>query len=330
MAAAAERGAGLRRVDARAGAHADLPRAVLRFLHGDGAVRALYHAAEGGNVVHVCLGERQPFNKAQRQRDDDHAPLVVKLHRAQQLRFKGKALFRLGAEVALVRSAVVDARLHQRRGDAVRIRRDVGVDEAARVRAHRDVERQRDGRRELTELERQLTEDLAAGGALGTHAALASEVFIARVMVKGKINPLLELLGVVGKQPERREIDGDDRFIAVVLRRPVGCDVVGVKARDLGVRQQRRPLTHLAQHGTQRSGAAEGVPVGTAVCEDEIIVMRAQISGDFPDRHSSSPSNTICSFAGFAGLTFVGSRSISRMCAPYSMESSAVNCSSGV
>ena len=330
MSAAAEGGAGPRRVDARAGAHADLPRAVLRLLHCDGAVRSLYHAAEGGDIVHVRLGERESFRKAQRQRDDDHAPLVVKLHRTQQLRLQRKPLLRFGAEVALVRRAVVNTRLHQRGGYAVRVRRHVGVDEAARVRTDRDVERQGDGRCELSQLDRQFVENFAAGGTLRVDAAFLSEALIARMVVDGKIDPVLKALRVVGEQPQRREIDGDDRFIAVVLRRPIGRDVIGIEARDLGVRQQRRRFAHLPQHGAQRCGAAERVAVGAAVGQDQVAVMRAQKGGDLLDRHSSSPSSTICSFAGFAGLTFVGSRSISRMCAPYSMESSAVNCSSGV
>ena len=330
MSAAAEGGAGLRCVDARAGAHADLPRAVLRLLHCDGAVRSLYHAAEGGDIVHVRLGERESFRKAQRQRDDDHAPLVVKLHRTQQLRLQRKPLLRFGAEVALVRRAVVDTRLHQRGGYAVRVRRHVGVDEAARVRTDRDVERQGDGGCELPQLDRDLIEDLATGGALGMDAALPPEALIARVVVDGEIDLIIERLRVIGKQPERRNVDGNDRFIAVVLRCPIGRDVIGIEARDLGVRQQRRRFAHLPQHGTQRRGAAERVAVGAAVGQDQVAVMRAQKGGDLLDRHSSSPSSTICSFAGFAGLTFVGSRSISKMCAPYSMESSAVNCSSGV
>ena len=45
------------------------------------------------------------------------AVIVVELKAAEQRRFECKALFRLGAEMFLVRRAVVDARFHQRRGN---------------------------------------------------------------------------------------------------------------------------------------------------------------------------------------------------------------------
>ena len=76
--------------------------------------------------------------------DDDDAVLVVEFHRTQQLSLKRQALFALCAEVQLVGGFIVDARLHQRRGHAVRVRRDVGVNKAARVGRHGDIERQRD------------------------------------------------------------------------------------------------------------------------------------------------------------------------------------------
>ena len=325
MSAAAELGAGERRVHARARAHTDLPRAVLRFLHRHGAVRALDHAAEGGEVFHVGLGERHALLQGLRHSDDNNAVFVVEFHRAQKLSFKREALFALRAEVELVDGFIVDARLHQRGGHAVRVRRDVGVDKAARVGRNGDIERQGDFLRQLPQLLRKRAENFAAGGALGVHAALGRVVLVARVMVDGEIDARFEHLGVVREEAQRRKVDGNDRLIVKIVRHPVPLNIGGKMLGRLAVVENARMLSHRPQHGAQRRRAAEGVAVGAAVGEDEVLIVRAEVCRDFGNGHSCSSSVFSVSFSGFAGFTTCGSRSISRMCAPYSMESSAMN-----
>ena len=162
------------------------------------------------------------------------------------------------------------------------------------------------------------------------HTALFAKALVAWVMVDGEVDARFEHLGVVGEQAQRGEVDGDDRLIVKIVRDPILLDIGLEVLGRLAVIEDARGLTHLAQHGAQRRSAAERVAVGAAVGQDQVAVMRAQKGGDLLDRHSSSPSSTICSFAGFAGFTTRTSRSISKMCAPYSMESSAMNCNSGV
>ena len=162
------------------------------------------------------------------------------------------------------------------------------------------------------------------------HTALLAEALVARVMVDGEVDARFEHLGVVGEQAQRGEVDGDDRLIVKIVRDPILLDVLLEVLGRLAVIEDARGLAHLAQHGAQRRSAAERVAVRTAMGENEVLVVRAEVCRDFGNGHSCSSSVFSVSFSGFAGFTTRGSRSISKMCAPYSMESSAMNCSSGV
>ena len=162
------------------------------------------------------------------------------------------------------------------------------------------------------------------------HTALFAEALVARVMVDGEVDARFEHLGIVGEQAQRGEVDGDDRLIVKIVRDPILLDVLLEVLGRLAVIEDARGLTHLAQHGAQRRSAAERVAVRTAMGENEVLVVRAEVCRDFGNGHSCSSSVFSVSFSGFAGFTTRGSRSISKMCAPYSMESSAMNCSSGV
>ena len=163
------------------------------------------------------------------------------------------------------------------------------------------------------------------------HAALLSEVFIAGMVVDGQIDLVLQVFRVVGKQAQRCKVHGDYRVKAAVILGPQRVHIGRKDLGRLGVAQQKRALAQAAQHMTQRRRAAQRVSVGPLMGQDQIVVMLAEKVRDFRRReHQSLSSSTMSALAGLAGLTTFGSRSISRMCAPYSMESSATNCSSGV
>ena len=127
-------------------------------------------------------------------------------------------------------------------------------------------------------------------------------------------------------------VHGHDEGGGEILRRPEAVHVDGVDAGHVGVFQEPRGLAQLPQGAAQSGGAAGGVPVGTAVGQDQDVVLPPQQGGGLLGGKSVhfSSSRTMCSLAGLAGLTTLGSRSISRMWAPCWMESSAMNWSSGV
>ena len=186
----------------------------------------------------------------------------------------------------LIRRFVVDARLHQRRRHAVRVGGDIGVDKAARIRRYRDIERQRDRRRQLAEPGGKLIDHLAAGCTLGMHAVVLSEALIARMVVDGEIDPGFELLGIVGEQIQRRKIDRDDRLIVEVVRHPKLLNIRREMLRGLAVVENARGLAHLTQNRAQRRGAADGIAVRTAVRQDQVVVVRAEKLRRFLNRHS--------------------------------------------
>ena len=157
------------------------------------------------------------------------------------------------------------------------------------------------------------------------HTALLAEALVARVMVDGEVDARFEHLGVVREEAQRRKVDGDDCLIVKIVRDPILLNIGGKMLGRLAVVEDARVLSHRPQHGAQRRRAAEGVAVGTAVGEDEILIVRAEICRDFGNGHSCSSSVFSVSFSWFAGFTTRTSRSSSKMCAPYSMESSAIN-----
>ena len=129
------------------------------------------------------------------------------------------------------------------------------------------------------------------------------------------------------------DVHADHILRLKVLRGPEGRGVDLVAGRDIRVVEEPGGLAQLPQGGAQSGGTADGVAVRAAVGQDQDVVLPGQQRSCLPRRHrrahASSP-RTMCSLAGLAGLTTSGLRSISKICAPCSMESSAMNCSSGV
>ena len=134
------------------------------------------------------------------------------------------------------------------------------------------------------------------------------------------------------KEAPGRDIHAHHKVRRKPLRGPELRHIYGVGLRHLRVAQQEGRPAQLPQGKAQRRRAAGGVAVRAAVGEDEEIVLVPQQGGGGLGRQPAhvSSSNMMCSLAGLAGFTTAGSRSISRMWAPCWMESSAMNCSSGV
>lgn len=145
-----------------------------------------------------------------------------------------------------------------------------------------------------------------------------------------RIDARFEHLGIVGEQAQRGEVDGNDRLIVKIVRDPILLDIGLEVLGRLAVIEDARVLPIWRSMAHSAAAQPSVVAVRTAVGENEVLVVRAEVCRDFGNGHSCSSSVFSVSFSGFAGFTTRGSRSISKMCAPYSMESSAMNCSSGV
>lgn len=93
------------------------------------------------------------------------------------------------------------------------------------------------------------------------------------------------------------------RLIVKIVRDPILLDIGLEVLGRLAVIEDARGLAHLAQHGAQRRSAAERVAVRTAMGENEVLVVRAEVCRDFGNGHSCSSSVFSVSFSGFAGFT---------------------------
>ena len=150
-------------------------------------------------------------------------------------------------------------------------------------------------------------------------------------MVDGQLDAAGVRSRVVRQQVQRRDVGGDDMRRRKVLRRPVGRGVRCIGVGDLRVIQQVRRLAHVPQRLTQRGGRADGVAVGAHVGQQQHVVHLPQPCRRLLYRqvpaHSRSSGSTMSALAGLAGFTWFRR---SRICAPWAMESSIKNCSSGV
>ena len=204
----------------------------------------------------------------------------------------------------------------------------VGVGEAPRVGGHRHIEGQGHLSRDRAQTGEDVVDQLAAGGGLRPHDVLPAEEFKGGVVVDGQVHPVRVGLRVLREQPHRSDVRGHHRLRHEALRRLIGAEIGGGGVRQLRVGQQVRRLPQAAEAGAQGGGAAHGVPVRADVGEDQHIVKGPQQRrglGDGQHAHASvSPVPPA-----WASCSSTRCR-ISRMWAPCWMESSAMNCSSGV
>ena len=150
-------------------------------------------------------------------------------------------------------------------------------------------------------------------------------------MVHRQADPVKIFLRGGEEQAPRRDIHRHHKFRRIPRRGPVRLQIAPVGRCDVRVVQHIGCLPDLTQHGAQPRRAAGGISVRAAVGQNQDVIMLPQQSGGFGYVAAHLPSsNMISALAGFAGLTTLGSRSISRIWAPCSMESSATNCSWGV
>ena len=330
MAAASELFAHERRVHARSGAQGELDRPRPQLAQRHAAVRSLDEGGEGAELLNIRVRRVHLLAQGEGNRHDDDAVVVIELHVRDHPRLHREARLALRAEEHLVDGGRVNPRREELRGDAVRARGGVGIDKAARVGGDRDIERQGDLRRDGRQLADNLIDNLAAGGALSFQTRLGGEELLRWVVIDGEVDAPGIGLGILRQEGERGDVHAHDKRRLPALRRPVGRGVGRVRHGDLRVRQEVGLLADVAQRAAERGGGADRIAVRADVREQEHPVPAAQQRGGFCNVHAPphfSSGRTMSALAGFAGLTWL---SMSRMCAPWAMDSSRKNCSSGV
>ena len=224
----------------------------------------------------------------------------------------------------------VDPALQQCGGAQMRFGGDVGIAEAARVRADGGVKRRAKLLRDrdpalVGQLSAKVKQDLARGRRLGGDVMIRKDRARA-VMIDRKIDPLAV------KLPKRAQLRGGGRVHAdhAVNVKPLG-DRRGKHARLLAIHQEAQALGHLAlanaegaraklaKHARKRKGRANGVGVGITVKQDQRVGRLLQIGKDLLKgpraivSHTPSPSSP--SFS--SGSSEISSVSrIEAMCAP--------------
>ena len=230
-----------------------------------------------------------------------------------------------------VQALEVNALLHQPRRHPVGVGGGVGVDKAPGVGGHGHIEGGGDGLVHHPQVLGDLPENFAAGGLVRLQAGLFCKELLGGVVVDGQVNALHIGLGIWGQQPQGGHVHAHHRVRGVLLGSLHPLQVLPEQGGGVQAGEQPSGFAHLAQQVAQAHAAANGVPVGALVGQNEIVVVLGEKLSRFLVSHAqSSSSSTMWALAGLAGLTTLGSRSISRMWAPWSMESSRSKMSSGV
>ena len=220
----------------------------------------------------------------------------------------------------LVHPLGVKAGLHERSGDAVGVRRGVGVDEAAGVRGDGHIQQQGDGGGDAhAHLDQNAVQQLRAGGAVGIDPRLLGVALVGAVVVDGQVNAVGIGLAAAREHPQGGRVHRHDELRHELRRGQHALEIGGEEPVGVLIGQHPGGLAQLAQGQAQGAGAANGVPVRAAVGEDEHVLHGQQTLGGLMVGHWSPP----VSFRSMSLRSF-------KIWVPLSMESSAWNTSSGV
>ena len=333
MAAAPQQGAHLRGVQAAAGADGQLAAPLRQLPDGDGGLHPLNLSQEGGDILHILLSCARLVHEGQGHGGHSDFPALIAVHPLGEQPLHLEPRPALGAEVALVEGEHVDAGVHQGGGHPVGVRCGIAVLKAAGVGGHGHIQGYRHGGGDGAEFPENVVDQLAAGGPPGVQAGLRRKKRLGGVVVDGQINPPRQPgFSSPGEQAAGGDVHAHHRLRNIALRGQAALQIGGEQVGLLRVGTDPRRPAQGPQPLAQGGGAADGVPVGALVGEDQIVVMLPQKGGGLLHGHGahSSPSSSMWALAGLAGLTTSGLRSMLKMWAPVSMESSSTNCSSGV
>ena len=146
-------------------------------------------------------------------------------------------------------------------------------------------------------------------------------------MVNGQIHPVGIGQGIVGKESHGGNVRGDHMIRDELRRSGIGGKVGSSGVGKAGIGQQVGRFAQGPETGAQRRCAAHGIPVGPDVGENQNPVQGTQQVCRFQNTQHEPSSVSPLPRDSSSCSTF---RSTSRMWAPWAMESSAMNCSSGV
>ena len=133
-------------------------------------------------------------------------------------------------------------------------------------------------------------------------------------MVDGQVNAPHIGLSIGGQQPQGGHVHAHHRVRGVPLGGLHPLQIFLEQGGGVQAGEQPGGFAHLAQQVAQAHAAANGVSVRALVGQNEIVVVLGEKLSRFLVGHAQSPSSsTMWALAGLAGLTTLGSRSISRM-----------------
>ena len=223
--------------------------------------------------------------------------------------------------------------LHQLGHNTVGVSRGIAVLETAGIGGDGHIEGNGFLLGDRSPLADDVVNQFAAGRPPGVQTGLGGEKLLRGMVVDGQIDaPLQPGLTGVGEETDGGNVHADHLLGRIALRGQQALQIGGKKVGGPGLGTDIGGLAQAAKGAAQGGGAANSIAVGTAVGQDEELIPALEPGGGLfkGNGFHSSSSSTMWALAGLAGLTTVSSRSRERMWAPWSMESSSTNWSSGV
>ena len=277
VAAAAELGGDPGGVVAGDGADGELGLTGGGFPQGRGHPNSRHRPGEIGDVVHIVLGDPDFLLHLPGNHGEGQGAVLQQLHMLHDPALNPQTPQGIGLEQLLVQLIEPCSRPGAlgRRGEGVL--RGVGEPEAARVRGKPHVHRL--GKPFLhgySQDFQNIPHQLRAGGAVRVHDLPGGEGGGGSVVVDAKLHPIQQRREGIGQHSRGGHVHGDGNV--PLLRFLPGQPLMeeGEPGGDLRVLENMAGFAQAPQPQAQRGGAAQGVPVGTAVGQQQVMVMAGE------------------------------------------------------
>ena len=296
MAAAAEFHRHHRGVEARNGPDRQLGGAVGGFPQGRRHFHSRYRAGEGGNVVHIVLGNADLLLHGLGDGAYRHLSLPKQAHVIHNPGLHFQPGQGIGLKQLLVQFVDPGAGLGALGRHSKGMGGGVGIAEAAGIRGQPHIYGFRDGpvRRHIHQGQ-YIPDDLRAGSAASVHQLPLGKGCGRAMMVNPQGNTLLPGGECLGHHAGGGGIHADQRIPS--LRRVLGQARVepGEAVGNLRIFQHMGSLSQLPQPQAQGGGGAGGVSVRAAVGQNGIVIPFQQETGSLSPRqchHRGSPQGS--------------------------------------
>ena len=274
MAAAAETAGDLGGVAAGDGADRELGGAVGGFPQGGRQADACHGAGEIGDVVHIVLGDADFLLHAPGDHGEGHRPLLHQLHMLHDPALDAESAQGVGLEQLLVQFVEPGpgSGALGRRGEGVL--RGVGEPEAAGIRGEAHIHRLgKAGIHGNPHALQNVPHQLGAGGAVGIHSLPGGEGGGAAVVVDAQRRPIQKGQKAIRQHSRGGHIHGDQGVPLLRFRLGEAFVEPLEPGGDFGVGEDMAGFAQAPQPQAQCRRAAQGVPVGTAVGQQQVMVM---------------------------------------------------------